>query len=41
MVSFCNFSTRSFLKGEGLSDARLASVSNKEHGFAAHFWKDS
>ena len=39
MISFCILSTRFFLKG--LSDARVASVTKKEYGFAVHFCKDS
>ena len=38
MISFYIFSKRLFLKHEGLSDARVASITEKEHGFAVHFF---
>ena len=37
MVSFYILSKRFFLKRKGLSDARVASVTKKEYGFAVHF----
>ena len=37
MISFYILSKRFFLKREGLSDARLASITTKEYGFAVHF----
>ena len=37
MISFYILSTRFFLKCKGLSDARVASVTKKEYGFAVHF----
>ena len=32
-------SERFSLKRKGLSDARVQSITKKENGFAAHFWK--
>ena len=37
IISFYIFSTRFFLKLEGLSDARVASITKKEYSFAEHF----
>ena len=37
MISFYILSKRFFLKRERLSDARLASITEKEYGFAIHF----
>ena len=37
MISFYILSKRLFLNLEGLSDARVASVTKKEYGFAEHF----
>ena len=37
MISFYILSKRLFLKREGLSDARVASGTKKEYGFAGHF----
>ena len=37
MLSFFILSKRFFLKREGLSDARVASITKKEYGFAARF----
>ena len=37
MISFHIVSKRFFLKVEGLSDARVASIIKKEYGFAVHF----
>ena len=37
MISFYILSTRFFLKREGLIDARVASITKKEYGFAGHF----
>ena len=36
-ISFYIFSKRFFLKREGLSDARVASVTKKQYGIAVHF----
>ena len=41
MISFYNLSKRLFLKCKGLSDARVVSITKKEHVFAVHFCKDS
>ena len=41
MISFYILSNRFFLKREGLSDVRVASVTKEEYGFAVHFIKDS
>ena len=41
MISFYILSNRFFLKREGLSDVRVASVTKEEYGFAVHFFKDS
>ena len=41
MISFYIFSKRFFLTGEGLSNAKVASITKKEYGFAVHFCKDS
>ena len=38
MISFHVLSKSFFLKNEGLSDARVASVTKKEYGFAVHFF---
>ena len=37
MISFYILSKRFLLKLEGLSDARLASITKKEYGFVVHF----
>ena len=37
MISFYILSERLFLKREGLSDPRVASITKKEYGFAVHF----
>ena len=37
MIIFYILSKRFFLKREGLSDARVASIIKKEYGFAVHF----
>ena len=37
MISFYTFSERFFLKGMRLSDARVASITKKEYGFALNF----
>ena len=37
MISFSIISERFFLKRKGLSDARVASITKKEYGFAVHF----
>ena len=37
MVSFYILSKRFFLKHEGLSDARVGSITQKEDGFTVHF----
>ena len=37
MISFYILSKRFFLKREELSDARVVSITEKEHGFAVHF----
>ena len=37
MVSFYILTKRFFLKLEGLSDARVASITKKEYGFAVQF----
>ena len=39
MISFYILSKRFFLKREELSDARVASITKKEYGFAVHFLK--
>ena len=39
IISFYVLSKRIFLKSEGLSDARVASITKKEYGFAVHFLK--
>ena len=41
MISFYIISKRFFLKRQGLSDVRLASITKKEYGFAVLFYKDS
>ena len=41
MISFYILFKRFFLKRKGLSDARVASVTKKECGFAVHFCKKS
>ena len=41
MISFYIPSKRLFVKREGLSDARVASITKKENGFPVHFCKDS
>ena len=38
MDSFYILSKRFFLKREGLSDARVASITKKEYRFAVHFF---
>ena len=38
MISFYILYKRFFLKREGLSDARVASITKKEYGFAVHFF---
>ena len=40
MISFYILSKR-FLRHEGLSDARIASINKKENGFAVHFFVES
>ena len=37
MISFYILSIWFFLKRKGLSDARVASITKKEYGFAVHF----
>ena len=37
MISFYILSKRFFLKLEGLSDARVASITKKRYDFALHF----
>ena len=37
MISFYILSKRFFLKREELSDARVVSITKKEHGLAVHF----
>ena len=39
MISFYILSNRFFLKREGLSDVRVASITKEEYGFAVHFLK--
>ena len=39
MISFYIISKRFFLKHKGLSDARVASITKKEYGFAVNFLK--
>ena len=39
MISFYILSKRFFLKLEGLSDVRVASITNNEYGFAIHSFK--
>ena len=41
MISFIFFLKDSSLKREGLFDARVASITEKEYGFAVHFYIDS
>ena len=41
MISFYILSKRFFLKREGLSDARVLSVTEKEYGFAVPFFVKS
>ena len=41
MISFYILSTRLFLKRKRWSDARVASITKKEYGFAVLFDKDS
>ena len=36
VISFCILSKRFFLKRGGLSDARVATITKKEYGFAVH-----
>ena len=38
MISFYVLSERFFLKRKGLSDARVASITKKEYGFAVCFF---
>ena len=38
MISFYILSKRFFLKDEGLSDARVSSITKEEYGLAVHFW---
>ena len=38
MISLYILSKKLFLKREGLSDARVASITEKEYGFAVHFF---
>ena len=40
MISFYILSKILFLKYEGLSDVRVASITKKEYGFTVHFCKD-
>ena len=40
MISFYILSERIFLKHQGLSDAKVASITKKEYGFAVLFCKD-
>ena len=40
MISFYILSKRFFLKLEGLSDARVASITKKTYDFALHFYID-
>ena len=37
MISFYILAKRFFLKREGLSDARVVSITKNEYGFAVHF----
>ena len=37
MISFYILSKRFFLKHEGLSDARVASITKKRYGFAVYY----
>ena len=37
MIVIYIISERFFLKREGLSDARVSSITKKEYGFAVHF----
>ena len=37
IISFYILSKRSFLKREGLSDARVVSITTKKYGLAVHF----
>ena len=39
MISFCILSKTFFLKREGLSHARVESVTKSEYGFAVYFSK--
>ena len=41
MISCHILSIRFFLERKGLSDARVASRTKKEYGFALHFYIDS
>ena len=41
MISFYIVSRRLFLKREGLSDARVVSITKKEYSLAVDFCKDS
>ena len=41
MISFHNLSARFFLKREGLSDARVASITKKEYALQYIFYKNS
>ena len=41
MISFHILSKRFILKRKGLSDARVASITKKEYGFAVYFYIDS
>ena len=40
MISFYILSERIFLKYQGLSDAKVASITKKEYGFAVFLCKD-
>ena len=41
MIKSYILSKRLFLKREGLSDARVVSITKKEYGSAVHFYEDS
>ena len=41
LIRFYILSKKFFMKREGLSDARVASVAKTEYDFAANFYKDS
>ena len=41
MISFYILPKRFFLKGKGLSDARVTLITKKKHGLAVILYKDS